>query len=165
MKNRNQAGVLLLEFGCYFFLTAFVAMSLAVFVVSFHRSVKSIEARTSHLLTRLFAFDLLHKDVRNAPQKKDGWKKIQERELIWHSGMHDSGWCVDKGKLYRVTGVYDASSQSWVSRTKNMVYAHAHEVTFTPEYAHGLLKGFVVHDQCSSTEGMYRYIAMRGCDA
>lgn len=86
------------------------------------------DKKTRFLLDLYGACDILTHDIMSAPSNERLWKKITDREMVWHAHEEDIGWALRDGSLYRSTGTYNDTK--WIQATKSLVSKSVAHVRF-----------------------------------
>ncbi|MCX5922020.1 MAG: hypothetical protein NTX86_01700 [Candidatus Dependentiae bacterium] len=127
---KTKQGFSLVECVIYCGLFSMMMMVLFNWMIPMHMRLKASSSRIAKLIELYAACDVLTRDIRMASANTDQWKKVTEQELIWHSRGVDIGWSFEKNSLFRSEGTYNASSQSWVKKTKNLIADNVDTVKF-----------------------------------
>ena len=60
-------------------------------------------------------------DIKLTSSDPLGWKKKDQSAFIFSRLGMDCGWCIERGRLVRITGTYDTSMQYWSKRATSVI--------------------------------------------
>lgn len=63
------------------------------------------------------------------------WKKIEQSALIFSRSGIDYCWCVERGRLVRITGIYNSLLQSWSKRATSVILDAVELLKFDYRYS------------------------------
>jgi hypothetical protein len=49
---------------------------------------------------------------------------MNDTALIWKNRVHDIGWYLQNGTLWRITGEYDKTTRTWKKQKRNLMTHH-----------------------------------------
>lgn len=116
-----KQGTTLLELMVYVACTVLIASLAGQLALSYVQEARQRALRIDTWVQLALALDRLHADLRLAPQDPSLWKKRSTTMLIFPLGQYDCGWCIEHGRLVRVTGIYDTTAHHWAQRATSTV--------------------------------------------
>ncbi len=121
-----------MEFLVYFFLFSCLSYGVVHFIVvsTLHLRKESKQLIvTTELLT---ALDYIGYALQAAPAHGKLWKKKESKSLVWHDTdqNHDTGVCLIKNKIWRITGSYSIFKQAWTRKKKSLLAKNIKELSF-----------------------------------
>lgn len=107
-------------------LLVYISLSSLFFVLLFqltsykHNNNKSLINVNSHRASASMALDLLTNDLRQSTSNPFYWRVRSNNTLIWRHDQNDIGWAQEGNKLYRIDGIYNSKTNTWVKKTKSL---------------------------------------------
>ena len=76
------------------------------------------------------ALNRLVDDLKRAPCNPLYWKKRMKTEIIFSLNGNDYGWLLNKGRLIRITGMYNTDLEKWSKRATSVILNSVEMLSF-----------------------------------
>lgn len=125
-----KRGTSLLELLIYLCCTMLIGTLAGHLAFCYAQESRERTSRIDGWLQLALALDRLHEDLKRAPKDPSLWKKRTSHALIFMLGKNDCGWFLERGRVVRVTGVYNKTTQRWSDRATSVILDLAASLTF-----------------------------------
>ncbi len=152
-------GFSLIECLVYILLLTILTSMTFTWVASVHKRLTCIGTACNQTTQLYAAHDALARDLACASKNKEQWKKITDSCCIWSTNNRDICWQLEDRKLVRLAGTYNATTQSWQKKVKNIVATGVKKIEFILIVNNGQIQ--VVTSQLDGTVNNKEYSTMR----
>jgi len=135
-----KKGFTLIEWLISFSLVLFIVISVFQMAATFTKNFCVISKKCDLCSELCAAFDSMVRNLYNAPCLQCNWKKIGEKEVVWHNDHKniDEGWLFKNERLFSIKGLYECGG-GWQKRRKNLVACNVKSFEILPEYSKGIV--------------------------
>lgn len=124
IRTHSSLGFSLVSFLFYLMIGSVVMYLSSTLLIRTIQTVLKGERQNNQIVDLCLAYYLLSDDIRQAPAERSSWKKVTEKELIWHNGQNDIGWVYKNNTFIRITGDYDAILGVWKKHNQSLIAEH-----------------------------------------
>lgn len=139
-----QNGTSLLELLIYLLCTVLISTLGGHLALSYMLEARQRTARVDAWVQLALALDRVHDDLKLAPADSLLWKKRTAEVLIFRLGQKDCGWYCQRGRIVRITGIYDKNENHWSERASSVILDAAESLRFRCKHRDDKLSGVKV---------------------
>lgn len=125
-----RKGTSLLEVVVYLACCVLISTLAGHMILSVHKTIHDRRVAMDAALSGSLALNRMLEDLKKASVHHERWKLREKDAVIFSLNHQDCGWFVSKGRLIRVTGIYNKHTTTWSERAVSVILDSVESLSF-----------------------------------